>query len=143
MKLKFFALFLALSMIVWAQAPQAPTTPNSTPAQNSTPAPEAKGCCHHSADMKEGCCHHAKADSKDAMSCCGDKCQAKDGKSCCEGKDMKACAKECKKAGCCKDAKEAKCCTEGKGCCKGASDQTAEKCCGGNKCERHQQVAGS
>src|SRR5215467_1978098 len=109
MKLKFFALFLALSLIAWAQAPQSPTTPNSTPEQNSTPAPEAKACCHHAADMKEGCCHHAKADSKDAASSCGDMCQAKTGKSCCEGKDMKACTRDSKNAGCCQ---EAKCCAK-------------------------------
>lgn len=134
MKLKFFALFLALSLIVWAQAPPSPTTPNSTPA------PEVKGCCHHGAAMKEGCCHHAKVDSKDAASCCGDKCQAKAGKSCCESKDMKACAKECKKAG---SGQQAKCGANGKDCSGGSADKTAAKCCGGNKCERHQEAAGS
>jgi len=136
MKLKFFALTLALSLIAWAQAPQTPAAPNSTP--NSSTAPEAKGCCHHGAGMKEGCCHQAKADSKEAKACCGEKCQAKDGKSCCEGKDMKACAKECKKAGGCQ---EAKCCKDGKDCCGGSPDKTAANCCSRNKCERPQQAA--
>ncbi len=127
MKFRMFALFLilALSLVGWAQEmPTAPATPNSTPA------PQAKGCCHHNmAGMKDGkgCCHHAAADAKDAVACCSkDKCEMKDGKSCCDSKDMKAAMTECKKNGCCTDAK---CCGEAKG------DKTATGCCG-NKCER-------
>jgi len=135
MKLKLFALLLtlSLSMVGWAQ--DAPSTPA---APNSTPAPQAQGCCHHDTAMKDGksCCHHGAADSKDAAACCGkDKCEAKDSKSCCEGKDMKAAMKECTKNGCCKDGKS---CGEAKG------DKTALNCCGGGKCERHPQTqAGS
>ena len=104
MKFRLFALILALSLVGWAQ--ETPAAPNSTPA------PQAQGCCHHNmADMKDGkgCCHHAAADAKDAAACCGkDKCEMKDGKSCCDGKDMKAAMKDCKKNGCCTDGK---CCT--------------------------------
>ena len=129
MKFRLFALIsvLALSLVGWAQdAPTAPAAPNSTPA------PQAKSCCHHDmADMKDGkgCCHHAAADAKGATGCCGKdaKCEAKDGKSCCSGKDMKAAMKECKKNGGCTDGK---CCGETKG------DKAAMDCCG-NKCERH------
>lgn len=120
MKLRIFALILTLSMVVWAQGSPAPSAPNSTPA------PEAKSCCHHMAEMKdgEGCCHHAKAEGKEAMDCCGkDKCEMKDGKACCDGKDMKACMKECKK--------------DNKSCCASASDKTAKNCCG-NSCSRHE-----
>ena len=135
MKFRLFALIsvLALSLVGWAQE-----TPAASAAPNSTPAMEAKGCCHHNmADMKEGkgCCHHAAADAKGATACCAkDKCEAKDGKSCCDGKDMKAAMKECKKHGC---GGEGKSCGEAKG------DKTAMGCCG-NKCEHHQQTpAGS
>src|SRR5260370_27385007 len=125
MKFRLFALILALSLSLFGWAQETPAAPNSTPA------PQAKGCCHHNmADMKDGkgCCHHAAADAKDATACCGkDKCEMKDGKSCCEGKDMKAAKKDCEKNGCCKDGK---CCGETKG------DKTAMDCCG-SKCERH------
>jgi len=134
MKFRMIALTLtlALSLMGWAQ--QTPAAPNSTPA------PQAKSCCHHNmADMKDGksCCHHATADAKDATACCGkdnDQCQMKDGKSCCNGKDMKAAMKECKKNGCC---------AEGKGCGEAKGDKTAMGCCG-NQCDRHPQTpAGS
>lgn len=76
MKFRLFALIaiLVLSLIGWTQ--EAPATPA---APNSTPASEAKGCCHHDMDgMKdgEGCCHPgaAKGD-KTAMECCGSKCE--------------------------------------------------------------------
>lgn len=132
MKLRMLALTLVLSLVAWAQTTSpAPSTPNSTPA------PEAKGCCHHMADQKDGkgCCHHAAAEGKDATACCGKgKCDMKDGKSCCEGKDMTACMKEGKKDGCC---------AGGKGCCGGSAEKTAANCCGGNKCEHHPQAAGS
>ncbi len=120
MKLRVFALILALSFVVWAQGNQAPAAPNSTPAS------EAKSCCHHMDNMKEGegCCHHAKAEGKDAMACCDkEKCEKKDAKSCCEGKDMKACMEKCQK--------------EGKGSCGSATDKSAMNCCG-NSCSRHQ-----
>jgi hypothetical protein len=135
MKLKLFALLLTLSLSLVGWSQDAPSTPA---APNSTPAPQAQGCCHHDAAMKDGksCCHHGAADSKDAAGCCGkNKCAAKDNKSCCEGKDMKAAMKECTKNGCCKDGKS---CGEAKG------DKTAMNCCGGGKCERHPQTqAGS
>lgn len=124
MKLRVFALILALSLVVWAQGtPSASTT-------NSTPAPETKGCCHHAADMKdgEGCCHHAKAGADGAMACCGkDKCEMKDAKSCCGGKDkdMKACMKECKKGN--------------KSCGDSGTDKTASNCCG-KACSRHEHT---
>ena len=124
MKLRVLALILALSFIGWAQG-----TPSQS-APNSTPAPEATGCCHHSDQMKEGegCCHHAKAEGKDAMACCGkDKCEMKDAKSCCEGKDkeMKACMEQCKK-----DKKS----------CGGSGDEkTAANCCG-KSCSRHEHA---
>jgi hypothetical protein len=131
MKFRLFALILilALSLVGWAQ--ETPAAPNSTPA------PQAKGCCHHNMagkDDKGCCCHHAAADAKDAAACCSkDKCEMKDGKSCCDGKDMKAAMKECKKSGCCTDGK---CCTEGKSCGEAKGDKTAMGCCG-SKCERH------
>jgi hypothetical protein len=130
MKFRLFALILilALSLVGWAQEPPA--------APNSTPAPQAKGCCHHNMAGKDdkGCCHHAAADAKDAAACCSkDKCEMKDGKSCCDGKDMKAAMKECKKSGCCTDGK---CCAEGKSCAEAKGDKTAMGCCG-SKCERH------
>jgi hypothetical protein len=130
MKFRLFALILilALSLVGWAQEPPA--------APNSTPAPQAKGCCHHNMAGKDdkGCCHHAAADAKDAAACCSkDKCEMKDGKSCCDGKDMKAAMKECKKSGCCTDGK---CCAEGKSCGEAKGDKTAMGCCG-SKCERH------
>ena len=139
MKFRMIALILtlALSLFGWAQ-----DTPTAPAAPNSTPAPQAQGCCHHNmADMqsKEGksCCHHTAAatDAKDAASCCGkdkDKCEMKDGKSCCDGKDMKAAMKECKKHGCCADGK----------CGKAKGDKTAQGCCD-NKCEGHQTSAAS
>ncbi len=133
MKFRLFAsiFILALSLVAWAQDNPA------TPAPNSTPASQAKACCHHNAaDMKdgEGCCHNAAADAKDATCCSKDKCDMKDGKSCCAGKDTKTAMKECKKNGCCKD---------GKSCGEPNGDKTAMGCCG-NKCERHQQTpAGS
>ncbi len=115
MKLKLFAMLLALSFMVWAQ--ENPATPNAAP------------------ETTKSCCHHASADAKDAAGCCGkDKCDMKDGKSCCAdmkacagGKDMKACMKQCKKDG-------------GK-CCGGAEKASAKSCCG-NQCER-KAVAGS
>jgi hypothetical protein len=129
MKFRLFALILALSLVGWAQE-----TPAASAAPNSTPAPQAKECCHHNmADMKDGkgCCHHAAADAKDAAACCGkDKCEAKDGKSCCEGKDMKAAMKHCKKNGCC---------TDGKSCGDAKDNKTAAGCCG-DKCEHHQHT---
>ena len=130
MKFRLIALILtlALSLVGWAQTPAAAAPPNSTPA------PEAKACCHHNmADMKDGkgCCQHAAADAKDGTACCSkDKCEMKDGKSCCDGKDMKAAMKECKKNGCCADGKS---CGEAKG------DKTAMGCCS-SKCERHPQT---
>lgn len=130
MKLRVLALLMVLSLVVWAQGNPAPTAPNSTPA------PEAKGCCHHSHDAKagEGCCHHAKADGKDAAGCCGkDKCEKKDAKSCCAGKNMKACMEQCKKDG-------KGCCGEGKGCCGSADEKAAADCCKGNSCPRHPQT---
>jgi hypothetical protein len=139
MKFRMFALIVivALSLAGWAQE-----TPAAPAAPNSTPAPQAKSCCHHNmADMKDGksCCHHGAADAKDkdAASCCGNgKCEMKDGKSCCQGKDMKAAMAQCKKNGCCTDGK---CCGEGK-CCGAAKDgKTAMGCCG-NKCERQPQT---
>ena len=114
MKFRLFALILALSLVGWAQ--ETPAAPNSTPA------PQAQGCCHHNmADMKDGkgCCHHAAGDAKDAAACCG--------------KDMKAAMKDCKKNGCCTDGK---CCAEGKSCGEAKGDKTAMGCCG-SKCERH------
>jgi hypothetical protein len=129
MKFKAFALFLALSLAVWAQdAPTTASTPNSTPAQ-------AKGCCHHNAaGAKDGksCCPHAAADAKDAAGCCGgkDKCEMKDAKSCCDGKDTTAAMQECKKDGCCAD---------GKSCGGAKTDKTAAGCCG-NRCEHHQHT---
>lgn len=128
MKLRLFAMLLALSLVVWAQGNPAASTPNATPA------PEAKSCCHHAADAKDakGCCHHASADAKDAAGCCGKdnaKCEMKDGKSCCAGKDMKASMKECKKDGGCKDGK----------CCGAAGEKSAMNCCS-NKCERHEHA---
>jgi hypothetical protein len=114
MKIKLFAILLAMSLMVWAQ--ENPATPNA--------APETKSCCHH-----------ANADAKDAAACCGkDKCDMKDGKSCCAdmkscagGKDMKECMKQSKKDG-------GKCCGE-------AGKTSANSCCG-NQCER-KVVAGS
>ena len=133
MKFRLFALILALSLVGWAQE-----TPTASATPNSTPAPQAKGCCHHEvAGMKDGngCCHHATADAKDAAACCGkDKCEAKDGKSCCEGKDMKAAMEQCQKNGGCTDGK---CCASGKSCGEAKGDKTAASCCG-DKCERHQ-----
>ncbi len=133
MKFRMIALTLALALSLMGWAQQTPAAPNSTPA------PEAKSCCHHNmADMKDGksCCHHATADGKDATACCGkdnDQCQMKDGKSCCNGKDMKAAMKECKKNGCCGEGKS----------CGAKGDKTAMGCCG-NQCERHPQTpAGS
>ena len=119
MKFRLFALILililALSPVGWAQ--------DTPAAPNSTPAPQTKGCCHHS-----------MADAKDAAACCGkDKCEMKDGKSCCDGKDMKAAMKDCKKNGCCADGK---CCVEGKCCGEAKGDKTAMGCCG-NSCKRH------
>jgi len=131
MKFRLFALILtlALSLAGWTQ-----DTPAAPAAPNSTPAPQAQGCCHHNmADMKDGkgCCHHGATDAKDAAACCGkDKCEMKDGKSCCDGKDMKAAMKQCKKNGCCKDDKS---------CGKTKGDKTAMGCCG-SKCERHPQT---
>jgi hypothetical protein len=124
MKSRLFALIavLVLSLVGWTQ-----DTTAAPAAPNSTPAPQAHGCCHHKmADMKDGksCCH--RADGKEAAACCGkEKCEMKDGKSCCDGKDMKADMKECKKSGCCKDGK---CCAESK------VEKTAMDCCG-SKCE--------
>jgi hypothetical protein len=134
MKFRLFAsiFILALSLVAWTQ-----DTPTTSAAPNSTPAAQAKACCHHkTADMKdgEGCCHHAAADAKDATCCSKDKCDMKDGKSCCAGKDMKAAMKECQKNGCC---------AKGKSCGDVKSGETAMGCCG-NKCERHPQTpAGS
>jgi hypothetical protein len=137
MKSRWFALILilALSLVGWAQE-----TPATSAAPNSTPAPQAQGCCHHNmANMKDGkgCCHHAAADAKGATACCGeDKCEAKDGKSCCEGKDMKAAMAQCKKNDCCKDGK---CCGDGKSCGDAKGAKTAMDCCG-SKCERQPQT---
>ena len=77
MKFRLFALILSLSLFGWAQ--ETPAAPNSTPA------PQAKGCCHHNmADMKDckkngcctdgKCCGEAKGD-KTAMGCCGNSCE--------------------------------------------------------------------
>jgi hypothetical protein len=129
MKFRLIALILtlALSLIGWSQ--------DTPAAPNSSPAPQAEGCCHHNmADVKDdkGCCHHATAEAKGTASCCGkDKCEMKDGKSCCEGKDVKAAMKECKKNGCRADSKS---CSKSKG------DKTAMNCCG-SECERHPQTA--
>ena len=117
MKLRVFALILSLSLLGWAQE-----TPATSTTPNSTPAPKAKGCCHHAA-----------AATKDAMSCCGNdnnKCEAKDGNSCCTGKDTKADMKECKNSDCGKNGKS---CGEAKG------DKTAMGCCG-SKCEHQPQT---
>ena len=138
MKPKLIALFLALTMVSWAQT----STPNPvpTPEQKSTPA-DAKAtcpCCDkmaEHADMHEGmaCMRHAakkgdKASKKDAMACCG-----KDMKeSCCSGKDGKSCSKDGKMA-CCDgksgEGKEMACCADkpGKG----------HECCGGMQCGKH------
>jgi len=137
MKLRCFAIVLALSLAVWAQ--ESP----STSAPNATPKTETKSCCHHSADAKDGmsCCHHANADAKDSPTCCtGNKCDVKDGKSCCGGKEMadakccvgkdaKKCAEQCKKNGGCKDGK----------CC-GGEKTSSDNCCG-NKCEHVAEAA--
>lgn len=136
MKFRLLALIavLALSLTGWAQE-----TPATSAAPNSTPAPQAKGCCHHNMDNMnmmdgKGCCH--QGDAKDAGACCGkDKCDMKDGKSCCSGKDMKKAMKECKKNGCCTDGK---CCND-KSCAGGKGDKTAKACCG-NQCQRPAQT---
>jgi hypothetical protein len=127
MKLRLFALILTLSLVVWAQGTPA--------APNSTPAPEAKGCCHHMDNAKEGegCCHHAKAEGKEAMACCGkDKCEKKDAKSCCAGKDMKACMEQCQKDG-------KGCCGDGKSCGGSEADKSTASCCG-KSCSHHEHT---
>jgi len=130
MKLRILALIMTLSLVVWAQGTAAPSAPNSTPA------PEAKGCCRHMDHMQDGkgCCHHAQADGKNATGCCGNdknKCETKDAKSCCQGndKDMQACMDKCKKEG-------KGCCGDGKGCSGSADAKSAANCCG-NSCPRH------
>jgi len=133
MKFRLIALILtlALALVGWAQ--------DTPAAPNSTPAPQAKACCHQNMAGKEGkgCCHHAAADAKDAAACCSkDKCEMKDGKSCCDGKNMKAAMKKRKKNGCCADGK---CCPEGKSCGEAKGAKTAMGCCGG-KCQGHQHT---
>src|SRR5258708_1094491 len=120
MKLRVFALILALSFVVWAQGNQAPAAPNSTPA------PEAKSCSHHMDNMKEGegCCHHAQPEGKDPMACCDKEKSAKKEPSFVgKGKTREACREKCQK--------------EGKGSGGSATDKGAMNC-GGNSCSRHQ-----
>ncbi len=145
MKFRLLALILALALSFAGstQAGWTQDTPAAPAAPNSTPAPQAQGCCHHNmADMKDGksCCHHGATDARDAAACCGkDKCEMKDSKSCCEGKDTKSAMKKCKKEGCCAGGK----CCSGKTCGDAKGDKTAMGCCG-SECECHSQTtAGS
>jgi hypothetical protein len=146
MKHKLLVLFLALTVMSWAQS----TTPNQTPApeQKTVPA-DAKPACpccdkmaDHAAMHKDmDCCKHHDAsakDGKESMSCCSEK-DAK-GEMACGGKDAKACMK---KDGAKGDKSSASCCANGKGgeghemaCCS-AKEGSASGCCGGNQCGKH------
>ena len=147
MKHKLLVLFLALTVMSWAQS----TTPNQTPAPDQKTAPaDAKPACpccdkmaDHTAMHKDmDCCkqHDASTkDDKEAMSCCSEK-DAKSEMSCCGGKDAKACMK---KDGAKDDKSSASCCANGKcgeghemACCS-AKEGSASGCCGGNQCGKH------
>lgn len=138
MKFKMIALFLALSLVTWAQT----ATPNP-PSGQDTPKGGCTDCCKHMAGDKDkgahGCFHdmHASGDTKDAA-CCG----GKDEKGC-MGKDAKACMKGDSANASCAGGK---CCDmkDGKGCClkSAEGDETAMACCSGTHCDREHAHAG-
>jgi|SRR5215467_12487075 hypothetical protein len=122
MKIRLFALLLALSVSTWAQ-----TAAQGVPAQSTPSTPKSQCACCDKAAKEDGagCCQHAKGkDDKEVASCCG-----KEGSSCC-GKGMQ-CGKE--------SAKDGGCCGDGKSCCgkSAEGDKTAMKCCKEKQCERH------
>jgi len=132
-KCKMIALFLALTMMSWAQ-----TSTQTAPAAPQQSSEKAKcSCCDKmsAADSKEGascCARHdtksddmkaggMKADDKMEMASC---CAGKDKASCCNGKDAKSCERHGKDKD--KDAKA--CCGD-----KCSKEKMSANCCGG-KC---------
>src|SRR5512141_565907 len=118
MKFKMVALFLALSLVTWAQT----ATPNP-PSGQDAPKAGCANCCKHMAGDQDkdthGCCHDMHA--KNATCCSG-----KDGKGC-MGKDGNSCMKADSAT-----ASGEKCCDmkDGKSCCSNAAagDKTAMAC---------------
>jgi hypothetical protein len=136
MKLKIFALFVALSVASWAQ-----TTTQTSPAtaqQGSTAAPAKASCacCQKMDSAKQGqsCCRHEVAGKDDkAMACT----RGEAASTCCKGKDAKACMKSEKdKAAtcgdCCGKDHEKDCCASHK-----KDDKTAANCCSEKQCAEH------
>jgi hypothetical protein len=142
MKLKLIALFLALTVMSWAQS----TTPNQTPAPEQKAAPtDAKATCPcydkpAAADHKDvhACMHHetTSQDAKEAMSCCADK-DSINADSCCSAKDGKSCSKEDKASaapggdGKSSGGHEMACCSGKEGA------NSSHGCCDGMQCGKH------
>ena len=135
MKIKMFALILALVATMWAQTSN-PTTSDKDAAAAPAASSAACSCCDKMAKASKDmpCCHSKEA--KGDMACCHGK-NSKGEMACCSGKDAKACIRASKSAGnCC--GKEAACCKEGASCCAKDNKETAANgCCAGGKCDRH------
>lgn len=167
-KLKIFALILAVTTLTWAQAP----TPAAPAPKAEAPSAGQPSCCQHGDGKMTGCgMHHddAKANGMDTMSegkpmaCCG----GKDGKmscgkdakdteaSCCGGKDGKmSCLKPENASSTVKpqNSEMAACCPKGDCCAKGKDSKGGDCCaamkqdgkagdagyCGAGKCGGHE-----
>jgi hypothetical protein len=146
MKYKMIAIFLALTVMSWAQT--ATQTAPSAPQQNTAPVEKPKcPCCDKMASAgtkaTHACCaHHGMhpGDGKDMASCCSGKDAAccsggKDAKSCMKG-DKDAAGKSCCGDRCGRDKTAATCCGNscgkegGKGCCAMKTEKEAKSCCG-------------
>lgn len=128
MKIKTFALMLALAATTWAQTVAPTTSDKNTPAVGSATCP----CCAKTGDNSKDmpCCHGKEA--KGEMACCSG------------GKGAKACMRAGHEGGsCC--GKDAACCKDGASCCgKDTKESDVKGCCAGSKCDRraHHQDTG-
>ena len=126
MRLKIFALILALTVVSWAQT-VTQNTPSS-PQQSGAPEKATPSCCDKMAATDSKDAHAAcmrQHDGKEMASCC----PGKDEKSCCDSKDSKSCMKDGKMADCCKGKAGMKCDRE-------AGKECGKDCCGSNKSEK-------
>ena len=140
MKIKAYALILALAAIMTAQTANPSTSDKDSAATGSSKC----ACCEKTAvDSKDMPCCKGK-DTKGEMACCHGKGAQAD-MACCKGEGAKACMRAGKGSeSCC--GKNAACCQKAEGCC-GAKDKTeraANGCCADGKCDRkaHQHATG-
>lgn len=119
MKLKLFAVMLALISVSWAQ-----TVPPAAPSQNQKDQVKTSCPCCATSAATEKCGDHCmrNKDAKEKMSCCSGKDSATmQGMACMRDKSDKTASADCKN--CCKGDKKMSCCS-------GKGTKSAMNCCG-------------